>query len=424
MSNSNNLKKKICVVGLGYVGFPLLFELSKSFNVLGFDINQDRIDELKRGIDKTNEINLKRHGLSSIKLSSSTRSLNTSNFYIVTVPTPINRHKQPDLEPLRNASRIVGRSLNKGDIVVFESTVFPGATEEFCVPILENESGLELNKDFSVGYSPERINPGDKEHTIRNIKKLVSGSNKSALKEIKDVYSKIIDAGVIPTKTIKVAEAAKVIENTQRDINIALINELSQIFDKLNINTKQVLEAASTKWNFLDFEPGLVGGHCIGVDPYYLTHKAQEVGHHPEIILAGRRINDKMPEFIVEKLLQGMVEKSINIPQSKVLILGYTFKPNCPDIRNTKVRELVSSLKKYVKDICIYDPWIQKKDIKTSDVKFLTKLDNKYDAIIICVPHQEFLDMGIKRIRSFRKSNALIFDVKSVFPEEFVDLSL
>ena len=422
MSNSNNLKKKICVVGLGYVGFPLLFELSKSFNVLGFDISQDRIDELKKGIDKTNEVNLKRYGLSSIRLSSSTRSLNTSDFYIVTVPTPINRHNQPDLEPLRNASRIVGRSLNAGDIVVFESTVFPGATEEFCVPILENESGLKLNKDFSVGYSPERINPGDKKRKLSNIKKVVSGSNLKVSKIINNLYSEIITAGTYIAPSIKVAEASKIIENVQRDVNISLMNEFAIIFEKLDLDTKEVLDAASTKWNFLNFKPGLVGGHCIGVDPYYLAYKSEKSGYKPKVLLNGRKVNNNISKNIFKSIQKQCINSEIDLKKCRILILGITFKENCSDIRNSRVINLYNHFKKLNNNIDVYDPYADKNEVyQFSGIKLIDKIIKKYEVVILAVAHDQFLEIDYKNILN---ENYVLYDVKSILPKKLITLRL
>ena len=343
---------KITVIGLGYVGLPLAIEFGKHFQTKGYDINSKRIQDLKKGIDSTLEV-CKAQFRSSKKISftNDINDIKDSNIYIVTVPTPVDDFKRPNLKPLEKSSRDVGSVLKKGDTVIYESTVYPGATEEFCVPILENESGLKLNKDFFCGYSPERINPGDKKHTLTNITKIVSGSNKKALKNINELYSKIIKAGIHKAPSIKVAEAAKVIENTQRDVNIALINELSMLFAKLNINSKDVFDAANTKWNFLDFRPGLVGGHCIGVDPYYLTHKAHEIGFYPEMILAGRRTNDLMSDYLVNKVFDLMIKKNIKISNARFLVMGLTFKEDCPDVRNTKVTDIVFSLKEYSKHV-------------------------------------------------------------------------
>ena len=418
---------KIGVIGLGYVGLPLAIEFSYQFPVIGFDINANRILDLNSGVDSTNEVeiaNLKK--ANNIVFTSDADTLQDCNFYIVTVPTPINKNKRPDLGPLINASNLIATVLKKGDVVVYESTVYPGATEEDCVPILENISGLSLNKDFYVGYSPERINPGDKTHRLTDIKKVTSGSNKRSADFIDQVYKKIILAGTHKAESIKVAEAAKVIENTQRDLNIALINELAMIFNLMEIDTESVLRAAETKWNFLPFRPGLVGGHCIGVDPYYLTHKAESLGYNPEIILAGRRLNDGMASFVSSQLVKLLAKKNIKINSSKILILGLSFKEDCPDIRNTKVTDIIEELHEYNCKVSVYDPWVNKLEAKKEyGINLLDKIeDNEYDAIIIAVAHKEFKKMGIKKIRALGKSKHVVYDLKYLFSATQVDKRL
>lgn len=421
----SHLDLKIGIIGLGYVGLPLAAEFGKSREVIGFDINITRIDELKSGLDSTLEISKEELKLSSgLRFSSKINDLKDCTCFIVTVPTPIDKHNQPDLNPLINASKSIGSILKRNDIVIFESTVYPGASEEVCAPELEKASGLKLNEDFSIGYSPERINPGDKEHRLPNIKKITSGSNIESAKIINDLYSSIINAGTFLASSIKVAEAAKVIENTQRDVNIALINELALIFEKLDINTEEVLKAAGTKWNFLSFSPGLVGGHCIGVDPYYLTFKAQSLGYQPEIILAGRRLNDSMGQQAALQLVKKLVKEGVSVPDSKILVMGLTFKENCPDTRNTKVYNLIDELKDHGATIDVYDPWVK----ELSSHKHFQLIDSikqaSYDAIVIAVSHKEFIEMGIKKIRSFGKSKHIIFDLKYSFPADETDLRL
>ena len=418
---------KIGVIGLGYVGLPLAIEFSYQFPVIGFDINANRILDLNSGVDSTNEVeiaNLKK--ANNIIFTSDADTLQDCNFYIVTVPTPINKNNRPDLGPLINASNLIATVLKKGDVVVYESTVYPGATEEDCVPILENISGLLLNKDFYVGYSPERINPGDKTHRLPDIKKVTSGSNKRSADFIDQVYKKIILAGTYKAESIKVAEAAKVIENTQRDLNIALINELAMIFNLMEIDTESVLRAAETKWNFLPFRPGLVGGHCIGVDPYYLTHKAESLGYNPEIILAGRRLNDGMASFVSSQLVKLLAKKNIKINSSKILILGLSFKEDCPDIRNTKVTDIIKELREYNCKVSVHDPWVNKLEAKKEyGINLLDKIeDNEYDAIIIAVAHKEFKKMGIKKIRALGKSKHVVYDLKYLFSATQVDKRL
>lgn len=418
---------KIAVIGLGYVGLPLAVELGKKYQTVGFDINASRVEELKVGKDFTLEVSEEEMSESSqLTFSTSLNGIEDCNFYIVTVPTPIDANKRPDLTPLEKASQTVGKVLSAEDVVVYESTVYPGATEEVCVPILESQSGLTFNKDFFVGYSPERINPGDKQHRLVNILKVTSGSNPQIAEFIDSVYSSIITAGTYKAQSIKVAEAAKVIENTQRDLNIALINELALIFDKLGIDTEHVLKAAGTKWNFLNFRPGLVGGHCIGVDPYYLTHKAQEVGYNPEIILAGRRINDHMGNYVVSRLIKEMIKTGISVSHAKVLILGLTFKENCPDLRNTKIVDIVHELKEYGVDVDVVDPWVDAEEAKEEyGLEVQSSISQSdYDSVIVAVAHKEFTDMGISAIKASCKESHIIYDLKYVLPENEVDLRL
>lgn len=420
-------KIHIGVIGLGYVGLPLAVEFGKNTKTLGFDINQERIGELANGKDRTLEVDSDELATANhLSFTSSLDDLRQCNFYIVTVPTPIDEHKQPDLTPLVKASTALGKVISNDSIVVFESTVYPGATEEVCVPIIEKESGLTFNKDFFVGYSPERINPGDKEHRLPTIKKVTSGSTPEIAKFINEVYSSIITAGTYQASSIKVAEAAKVIENTQRDVNIALINELALIFNRMDIDTIEVLEAAGTKWNFLPFRPGLVGGHCIGVDPYYLTHKAQAIGYNPEMILSGRRINDGMGPYVAESVVKQMTQNKIHAVDSNILILGFTFKENCPDVRNTRVIDIVQEFNSYHANVDVYDPWVDPDEAHEEyDITPISELkENSYDAIIVAVAHKEFLEMGVNAIRSLGKENHILFDVKHVFPKEDVDSRL
>ena len=407
--------KKIAIIGLGYVGLPLAVEFGKKREVIGFDINKDRIIELKKNNDPTLEIT-KQEFEDSIYLSFTTNlnDLKDCNIFIVTVPTPIDKHKKPDLTALEKSSDTIGSVLKKGDIVIYESTVYPGATEEICVPILERQSGLIFNKDFYCGYSPERINPGDKKHRIVNIKKVTAGSTPEIATEVDELYKEIIVAGTHKVNSIKVAEAAKIIENTQRDLNIALINELALIFKKLDIDTEAVLEAAGTKWNFLPFRPGLVGGHCIGVDPYYLTHKANEVGYYPEMILAGRRLNNRMGSHVVDQVSKLMTKKHIQIADANILIMGLTFKENCPDLRNSRVVDLVEEFKSFNCNVDVYDPWIDKNLAEHEyNIQAIEKpIKAKYDAIIIAVAHDEFKLLTEKQIRSYGKSNHILYDIK------------
>ena len=416
----------ITVIGLGYVGLPLAMEFSKKFKTIGFDINELRLDQLKAGQDVTGEVTEADLKSSNIEFTSDTRQISSSNFYVVTVPTPIDEFNNPNLQPLEEASKLVGRVLKKDDYVIFESTVYPGATEEICVPILQDQSGLIFNKDFYVGYSPERINPGDKEHTLKDILKITSGSTLEASEYIDSIYNKIIDAGTFRATSIKVAEAAKVIENTQRDVNIGLINEFTKIFDLLNIDTEEVLEAAETKWNFLSFRPGLVGGHCIGVDPFYLTHKAQSLGFDPEIILAGRRINDNMAHFVVEKLISQMKRVKIQENGSKCLVMGLTFKENCPDIRNTKVVDLIEALQEKGIKVDCYDPYVDSNlSLKEYGLDVLSEpVAGAYDTVILAVQHDTFFDMGIHEIKKFTKDESLIFDLKYMFDKDETQIRL
>lgn len=428
LENSYNLNDaKIAIIGLGYVGLPLAVEFGKKYQTIGFDINQVRISELNRGTDSTLEVSDKELA-ETINLSYSNQpdELKSANVYIVTVPTPIDNHKQPDLTPLILASKMLGAVVNKNDIIIYESTVYPGATEEVCIPVVEKVSGLIYNKDFYAGYSPERINPGDKEHRVTNILKVTSGSTPEVATIIDDLYGSIIIAGTYKASSIKVAEAAKVIENTQRDVNVALINELSIIFNKLNIDTLEVLEAAGTKWNFLPFRPGLVGGHCIGVDPYYLTHKAQSVGYHPEMILAGRRLNDGMGAYVVSQLVKKMLHKRIQVEGANVLIMGLTFKENCPDLRNTKIVDIVSELKEYNINVDITDPWCSSEQAAHEyNLSLVEKpKTDHYDAIILAVAHNQFKLMGVDEIRKLGKAQHVLYDLKYILPKESVDMRL
>ena len=418
---------KIAVIGLGYVGLPLAVEFGKHLPVVGYDINAERISALAAGTDHTLEVSDEELTQAShLSYSSDIKALKDCNFFIVTVPTPIDDYKQPDLTPLIKASEAIGSLLKQDDIVVYESTVYPGATEEVCIPVLEKVSELTFNQDFYAGYSPERINPGDKEHRVTNILKVTAGSTPEVADFVDEVYNLIITAGTHKAANIKVAEAAKVIENTQRDVNIALINELAVIFNKMGIDTQAVLEAAGTKWNFLPFRPGLVGGHCIGVDPYYLTHKAQAIGYNPEIILAGRRLNDSMGEYVVTQLVKTMIKKRIQVEGAKVLILGLSFKENCPDVRNTKVIDIVHELEEYNIEVDVYDPWVDKVEAEREyDVTPISKPDvNHYDGIILAVAHNEFVEMGVEKIRALGKTSHVLYDLKYVFSKEDTDIRL
>lgn len=418
---------KIAIIGLGYVGLPLAVEFGKKVPVVGFDIHQKRIDELKSGKDHTLEVSPEELAQSTqLSYSANLDDLKSCNFFIVTVPTPIDEYKQPDLIPLVKASESIGRVLSQGDVVVYESTVYPGATEEKCIPVLEHVSGLKFNQDFYAGYSPERINPGDKLHRVTNILKITSGSTPEVADYVDEVYNLIIEAGTHKAPSIKVAEAAKVIENTQRDVNIALINELALIFNKMNIDTEAVLQAAGTKWNFLPFRPGLVGGHCIGVDPYYLTHKAQSIGYHPEIILAGRRLNDSMGAYVVTQLVKGMIKKKIQVEGAKVLVLGLSFKENCPDIRNTKIIDIVHELQEYHIQADVYDPWVDAAEAEHEyAITPVSSLENgQYDAVILAVAHEQFKAMGAAKIRALGKANHVLYDLKYVLDQSESDLRL
>lgn len=415
---------RIGLIGLGYVGLPLAVLLATKYPLTGFDINSARVGELAAGKDRTLEVTAARLAATSAKFTFDLEDLRSCNFYVVTVPTPIDNAKRPDLGPLLAACRSVGKVLSKGDIVVFESTVYPGATEDECVPVLEKVSGLTLNRDFAVGYSPERVNPGDKNHTIDKIVKVTSGSTPEAARLIDQVYAGVITAGTYMAPSIKVAEAAKVIENTQRDVNIALVNELSTLFNKLGIDTLSVLDAAQTKWNFLPFRPGLVGGHCIGVDPYYLTHKAQQVGHHPEIILAGRRINDLMGELVAARFIRALIGKGVNVAASKLLVLGFTFKENCPDIRNTRVVDVISELEKYGCSIDVHDAWADAAEAQEEyGLELVAELTpGTYDGVILAVAHDQYCALGSEGIRKLLKPGAPIFDVKGILPKGESDL--
>jgi len=415
---------KIAVIGLGYVGLPLAVEFGKKYLTIGFDVNRLRINDLISGNDSTLEVDTAAlESATHLSYTTDVDKLKTCNIYIVTVPTPIDDNKRPDLSPLEKASETVGKVLSKDDIVIYESTVYPGATEEVCVPILEKNSGLTFNKNFYCGYSPERINPGDKEHRITAIKKVTSGSTLEIADKVDALYRSIITAGTHKASSIKVAEAAKVIENTQRDINIALINELTLIFRKLGIDTEEVLKAAGTKWNFLPFRPGLVGGHCIGVDPYYLTHKAMEVGYYPEIILAGRKLNDSMGKYVANEIINLMTKKRIQVVDSNILVMGLTFKEDCPDIRNTRVVDVVQELSGFHCNIDVYDPWIDKEEsIREFGITPVEQPEpGKYDAVIIAVAHHQFKSMGITAIRALGKKNHVIYDIKYILPSEKVD---
>ena len=415
---------KIAIIGLGYVGLPLAIEFGKVFETIGFDINKSRIDELLTGKDSTLEVTS--HELQEstmLSYTTDTKDIQSCNIFIITAPTPIDKHNKPDLIPLVNASKTVGKLLKKDDIVIYESTVYPGATEEICVPILEQHSGLNYNQDFYCGYSPERVNPGDKKHRITMIKKVTSGSTQETADKVDALYQSIIIAGTHKAESIKIAEAAKVIENTQRDVNIALINELAIIFNKLGIDTESVLEAAGTKWNFLPFLPGLVGGHCIGVDPYYLTHKAIRVGHLPEMILAGRRINDSMGSYIADQVSKLMIKKRIDLVDANVLIMGLAFKENTPDLRNTGVAEMVAKFKGFNCNVDVYDPWLDKVEAqKEFNINLINQPENgKYDAIVLAVAHDEFKELSLKEIKAYGTSNHVLYDVKYLFKQSEVD---
>jgi UDP-N-acetyl-D-galactosamine dehydrogenase len=415
---------KIAIIGLGYVGLPLAVEFGKIYQTIGFDTNINRIEELKHGKDITNELTIKELKNSEyLKFTTDIEVIKHCNIYIVTVPTPIDELNNPNLGPMIKASNSIGNILKPNDIVIYESTVYPGATEEVCVPILESVSGLKYNKDFFCGYSPERINPGDREHNITTIKKITSGSNHETAEKIDLLYNSIIKAGTHKAESIKIAEAAKVIENTQRDINIALINELSVIFNKLDIDTEAVLDAAGTKWNFLPFKPGLVGGHCIGVDPYYLTHKSIEVGYHPEIILAGRRLNDGMASYVSNQVKDLMTDKEIHMSNANVLVMGLTFKENCPDMRNSKVIHMINDFQQFGFNVDVFDPWVNKEvAIKDYGIEvILNPVEGKYDAVVMAVDHKEFRKMSLDEIKKYCKDNHVLYDVKYIFKANQVD---
>lgn len=411
---------KICIIGLGYVGLPLAHAFSNKYSVVGYDINKARIEELNNGFDRTQELTenqVKECLVNQMKFSLDIEDIKDSNIYIVTVPTPIDNNNEPDLTPIIKSTETVGKVLKKDDIVIYESTVYPGVTEEICVPILEKYSGLKFNESFYCGYSPERINPGDKEHTVTKILKITSGSTPEIAKKIDELYKSIITAGTHLAPTIKVAEAAKVIENTQRDVNIALINELAMIFDLMNINTKDVIEAASTKWNFVKLFPGLVGGHCIGVDPYYLTHKAQSLGYMPNLILGARQINNGMSKLIADKAIKYMVKSNKKLNGSNVLLLGVTFKENCPDMRNSKVLDIIKELEEFECKVDVFDPWVDKSDRETKHLNFIDKLpinSKKYDSIIVAVGHEQFKEITADNYTSMSKELPIIIDVKGI----------
>ncbi|MFN8337313.1 MAG: nucleotide sugar dehydrogenase [Cyclobacteriaceae bacterium] len=415
--------EKIGIIGLGYVGLPLAVEFGKVIDVIGFDINTERIEELKKGFDRTREVEASDLAAAKkLSYSSSLNDLKAANYYIVTVPTPVDEYKKPDLTPILSASKTVGSVLKKGDIVIYESTVYPGCTEEDCVPILEKISGLKFNVDFFCGYSPERINPGDKLHRVTTIKKITSGSTPEVADKVDALYRKIVTAGTHKASSIKVAEAAKVIENAQRDINIAFVNELALIFDRMNIDTQQVLEAAGTKWNFLPFKPGLVGGHCIGVDPYYLTHKAESVGYRPEVIIAGRRINDNMGAHIASRVIKLMAQHDQPISKANILVLGITFKENCPDIRNSKVVDVIHELQSYGTLVDVYDPQADASEVEHEyKLKLVTKLDKKYNAIVLAVSHDDFKTLDCNKIRN---EKTVVYDVKGFLDKSIVTARL
>lgn len=417
------MQTSIAVIGLGYVGFPLAVEFGKLYPTLGFDIDQARIAELQRGFDRTQEVSEAQLAASvSLRFSSQAEDLRSCNTFIVTVPTPIDHFKKPDLSPLIKASEMIGRVLKKGDIVIYESTVYPGCTEEDCVPVLEKHSGLVFNQDFFCGYSPERINPGDKVNTLTKIKKVTSGSTPEVAEQVDALYRSIIQAGTHKASSIKVAEASKAIENAQRDVNISFVNELALIFDRMGIDTTEVLEAAGTKWNFLNFKPGLVGGHCIGVDPYYLLHKSESLGYYPQVILSGRRVNDNMGIFVANKLVKLMIQKGKKIGGARTLMLGITFKENCPDIRNSRVVDIYKELIDFGMEVDVYDPWANAEEVeKEHGISLVTKLGEAYDAIVLTVAHGEFLELPFARLKA---RDGIIFDIKSVLDKALVDARL
>lgn len=411
-----NKEKKIAVLGLGYVGLPLALEFAKKFSVIGFDINQQRVDMMKNRIDPSEELEAEAFDNKDILFTANDEDLKSAHFFIVAVPTPVDEYKVPNLRSILGASRAIGKALKKGDYVIFESTVYPGCTEEDCVPILEQESGLKFNEDFKVGYSPERINPGDKEHKVANILKIVSGSDEESLKEISAIYGAIITAGIYEAPSIKVAEASKVIENTQRDLNISFVNELAIIFDKMDIDTHEVIKAASTKWNFIKFLPGLVGGHCISVDPYYLMHKAKQIGYDPQVILSGRRINDNMPAFIAKRLVQTLIAKNKQLSNCKVLVQGVTFKENVADIRNSKVAELIKELMGYSVNVHIADPYASPNEVAHEyNLTLIDKISNDYDAVMVAVNHKEYEKQDLEFFKSISKSEPILFDIKGMY---------
>lgn len=421
------INQDLAIIGLGYVGLPLAVEFGKTRSVLGFDINQARVDELISGVDSTLEVDeTQLQDAKMLRYSSDVQDIKECGVYVVTVPTPIDENNAPDLTPLQKSSETLGKVISKGNIVIFESTVYPGATEEVCIPIIERVSGLKFNEDFFAGYSPERINPGDKVNTLTKIMKITSGSTPEVADFVDALYASIITAGTHKANSIKVAEAAKVIENTQRDLNIAIINEFAKIFNKLGIDTEEVLNAAGTKWNFLPFKPGLVGGHCISVDPYYLTYKAKEVGYQPEVILAGRRINDGMGQYVATELVKAVSKKKIHIDEAKVLVLGFTFKGDCPDVRNTKIIDVVKELESFNMNVDVYDGWADAEEVKHEyGLELITELkEGEYDAVVLAVDHSEFKDWGERKLRSYGKDKHVLYDVKYVLSPDQADIRL
>ena len=419
-----NKETKLAVIGLGYVGLPIAIEFAKKISVIGFDINQSRVDLMKQGIDPSKELDSSAFDNTDIQFTTSVDDLKDATFYIVAVPTPIDEHKVPNLKPLLGASTTLGKVLKKGDYIVYESTVYPGCTEEDCIPVLEKESGLKFNEDFKVGYSPERINPGDTEHTLTKITKVVSGCCEESLQQIAKTYEIVVEAGIYKAKSIKVAEAAKVIENTQRDLNIALMNELSIIFDRIGINTFDVLDAAGTKWNFLKFFPGLVGGHCIGVDPYYLTHKAKELNYNARVILSGRYINDAMPAYVAKKTVQSIIKNGKNIVKSKVLVMGATFKENVADIRNSKIADLINELKSFNVNVDVVDPYASAEEMKEEyDIDLSDSIGENYDGIIVAVNHDDYANLSEDYFKKISSDNAVLVDVKGIYRNQINELT-